>query len=345
MSRRSLALLALVATLLLVVFGGALALRLYRGAPLGPLPVEALDLPSGTSLVAGLNIPAALASPAWLRPALGERDTLHEKLRALEQESGLALERDVQHVVVAVDDLSASHPRYALVVIGRFESQRVLDALSLSARGQGPTIRAAGGAALHVVAEDTAEPFGFASPARGLLVAGRPALVASFLESHARRARPLTSNRRMAELLRSVAADAPLWLVADQNALGQRLAGLGRTPVPRPRALTVAVAPDGALELAAEMDDAATAEKAAQTLQGFLALARIEGARRAARPETPDLSRSLERVTIRADGRLTRATLPPVATRALVVLALARFKPAITPAGAGGGDASAAPAD
>jgi len=355
MSRKTVVLLGLVAVLFLGVLGVTAYVLLFPSPAIGPLRPEAAVLPAETRLILGVNVAAARRSDAWkglleaeppeagdARAARGSSATTWGRdLAGLERWTGVRLERDVDEIVVGAGGNDGLPSWTIALVFGRFDAERIR--ATLAAQGLVRAQRSVAGTPLHVLAWRADGDWGLAFPAPDLALLGPTTLVESALAARERARQPLLGNEPLRSLLLRLAQPRPLWLAADETAVRWISHGPIHPPASAlPLSLTVAAGVGGDVEVAGEMADEAGAARLAQTIQGLVAFGRARAARGRSTPVDADLMQVIDHLSVQADGRLTRLTLPAGAAPTLVASAtsalsswLATHRPPAFPADAG----------
>jgi hypothetical protein len=324
--------LVLVSAVLLAAAGGAFWYFRYYASPppVGPLPGRALVLPADSALLAGIDAKAFFASAGYQQltsgeiPSLGQalspeqaetlkkqvREGIQKGLQEAEDKTGIRLDTDLERVVLAVSDLDAKEPRFALLAWGTFDPEKVRRAVeaSLQAEGETLTAKTVEGTTVHVASATGKPAAALAFPDEKTLLAGQAAVVETIVASRARRERPIQANASLMALVKGLDPGSGYWIVMDEPFVArmQKEAGGSRPPVPLPRTLTLAGKFDGGLELAGEMADAAAAKNLADMIQGGLALARMQLAQDPEMQKVPGAQQMLDGVEVKAEGaRLT----------------------------------------
>ena len=215
----------------------------------------------------------------------------------LEARTGIRFDTDVDGVLVASTGVDASpepEDNSLLIARGRFDAVRIEGVM----RGRGGEIDQYRGKRIVTIANTTNDAaLAFAEP--GLLLFGPQASVRGALDAKAGAVAGIVSNREFMALVNDV-SDGTAWSVAKLDTVS------GRTPFPP--ALMNQLPPinwfaasgrvDTGLHgrLRAEARDVQSAETLRDVIQGFLALARLQGGR------DPAYRSMLDSVALTADG-------------------------------------------
>ena len=215
----------------------------------------------------------------------------------LEARTGIRIDTDVDGVLVASTGVDASLERAdasLLIARGRFDASRIEGLM----RGRGGQIDQYRGKRIVTVANTTNDAaLAFAEP--GLLLFGPQASVRGALDAKAGASPGIGSNREFMALVNDV-SDGTAWSVAKMDTAS------GRTPFP-PAVMNQLppinwFAASGRVDsglhgrLRAEARDVQSAESLRDVVQGFLALARLQGGR------DPAYRSMLDSVALTANG-------------------------------------------
>ena len=254
-------------------------------------------VPANALMVAYADVRGLMNSPFHERirqlqrtnPAAGSDD--------LEARTGIRFDTDIDGVLVASSGVDAPQERpegSLLIARGRFDAARI-ESVMRSRGGQVDQYRGKRIVTLANAASDTA--LAFAEP--GLLLFGPQASVRGALDAKAGAAAAIGSNREFMTLVNDV-SDGTAWSVAKLDSAS------GHAPFPP--ALMNQLPPinwfaaSGRVgtglhgRLRAEARDIQSAESLRDVIQGFLALARMQGAR------DPAYRSMLDSVALTADG-------------------------------------------
>jgi hypothetical protein len=295
MSKRTrLFLLASAAVLIAVVVAGVIA-RVVVAAVASNTPEELAYVTATTRMVAYADVHQLMASP------------LHDRWRDLqktgaptgddlEARTGIRFDRDIDHVVIASagDTQGASSPSL-VIARGRFDQARIDAAM----RQQGAHASTYRGKPLLSIKDATHDAtVALAEP--GLLLFGPQAAVRDALDAKAGAGAIIASNREFMALVDEV-DDGTAWSVARFDSLS------GRTPLPSSVVSQLPpidwIAASGHVDsgvrglVRAEAHDEQAAQNLHDVVQGFLALARLQGSR------DPAYKALLDTVVLNAQGK------------------------------------------
>jgi hypothetical protein len=309
MNRSRLVLFASVVIVALGVIAGLGVLWLDSArADVGPLPAEGLVLPAETRFVMGVDVKRFTASPMFTRYA--DREGMRPKaMRDLEEKTGLDLARDIDQIVVAGSREGGPQSKPLVLVLGRFDVEKIGRSLEAEARANARTHEGvkifsfadkAGTSAVGFLDEHT-------------LVFGPTDRVDTVAASHAQGAAPLSENTEMVALVESVKPGSTFWMVGDQNALsalpsaipGQGGAAMNLPPL-QSLTLTGDLDPQLSLALTGVAADEAGATKLADVVRGFVALMSLQAAQK---PELQELASAFN-VATEANRVLISARIP-----------------------------------
>ena len=266
---------------------GALYLDPARAA-VGPLPPQALSLPSGTRFVMGLDVKRFMASPFYQRFSAGKADRLRA-FTELEEKTGINPERDVDQIYVSGGQpgLPGRGGDGIMVIVGRFDRYKVSRAIETEKKGV--TSKSVQGTTVYLFNED---PSGKGSGAAAFLddntiVMGAQPSVEQVVGSRGRGEAPLRDNAGLLALLEGVRPGSTFWMVGDQSLLsnlpkaipGPGGAGTSQSiELPALKSLTVTgdLDPQVSLDLTGEAGDEAAAKNLADVVRGFVALATLQ---------------------------------------------------------------------
>jgi len=295
MSKRTrLFLLASAAVLAAVVVAGVIA-RVVVAAVASNTPEELAYVTAATRMVAYADMQQLMSSP------LHDRWRDFQKTGAptgddLEARTGIRFDRDIDHVVIASPGNTQGASNPSLVIArGRFDQARI-DAAMRQQGAQASTYR---GKQLLSIKDATHDAtVAFAEP--GLLLFGPQAGVRDALDAKAGAGAIIASNREFMALVDEV-DDGTAWSVARFDSLS------GRTPLPSSVVSQLPpidwIAASGHVDsgvrglVRAEAHDEQAAQNLHDVVQGFLALARLQGAR------DPAYKALLDSVVLTAQGK------------------------------------------
>lgn len=291
----------LISSFALVAVGAALALSVFVLGParaaVGPLPAEALALPSDSRVVMGFDVARVVASPLYerLRAGQGGSDPFAE----LRDKTGLDPARDLERVIVA----SGSEGKGVAMAFGRFD--RYALGRALEAR-KGVTWQQHAGTTMYLFDESSKSTGALAFLGDDVVVAGERGAVERTLANRESGA-SLRANAELMALLGRVKAGSAFWLVGDHTALSKLpgIAAPGAAPgsgaqlsLPAVQGViaTADLDPLLALDVSADAADAAAAGKLADVVRGGLALLSLQAAQK------PELQQLTSAVSITTEG-------------------------------------------
>jgi hypothetical protein len=252
----------------------------------GPLPAEALALPSDSQVLMGLAVRPFVASSFYKRFSQPGAILRPTSLDALRRECQVDPERDLDQVVVA----RGRQGEIAILALGRFDRKMMEAAWSR---------RTPGKVALSLVfPSPNAFALGSASWIGGIARKGAGA--------------GLTANAALMPLVGQVPARTTFWMVGVGDALSLLATDGGKSqaaatlplglPALKSIVVTGDVEPSLSLSAVAEAADEKAARGLADTLSGFLALAALQSQRK---PALKDLASA---VTVTTEGARVRVT-------------------------------------
>ncbi len=258
---------------------------------------ELTYVPATTLMVAYADVRGLMNSPFHERIRQLQRTSPAAGSDDLEARTGIRFDTDIDGVLVAstgVDALQERADASLLIARGRFDATRI-EGVMRSRGGQVDQYRGKRIVTLTNTTNDTA--LAFAEP--GLLLFGPQASVRGALDAKAGAAATISSNREFMALVNDV-SDGTAWSVAKLDSAS------GRAPFPP--ALMNQLPPinwfaasgrvDTGLHgrLRAEARDVQSAESLRDVIQGFLALAKLQGGR------DPAYRSMLDSVALTANG-------------------------------------------
>ena len=295
MSKRTRLFLLASAGVLIAVVTAGVAARVVVGAVGSNIPEELAYVTAATRMVAYADVHQLMTSP------------LHDRWRDLqrtgaptgddlEARTGIKFDRDIDHVVIAsAADTQGPSNRSLLIARGRFDQARIEGAMRQQG-AQASTYRNKQLLSITDAAHDAT--VAFAEP--GLLLFGPQAGVHDALDAKAGRGAVIASNREFMALVDEV-DDGTAWSVARFDSLS------GRTPLPSSVISQLPpidwIAASGHVDsgvrglVRAEAHDAQAAQNLHDVVQGFLALARLQGSR------DPAYKALLDSVVLNAQGK------------------------------------------
>lgn len=278
-------------------------------AAVGPIPPEALALPSDSGVVMGFDV-RALANSQFYAKFGGEGEPGRvEALAELERRTGLNPSRDIDSVVVAVAAPTAKtegarrHDSGLVFVTGRFDQARleasIPEANKVSKeRRDGVTIyREATGKGNGEVAFLDA----------GILVAGDATGVEAFLANR-RSGRGIRDNAELVSMLERVEPGSTWWAVGGPSVLDRATSEMGGPMANLPKVKDVVayghVDPEVGLTATAEATDDKAAAKIADVVRGFSAMLSLQSSQK---PELAQIADSIS-VATEQDKVMIKAT-------------------------------------
>jgi hypothetical protein len=303
----------------------------FAAAPAaGALPAEAYLLPQDAVVVVSADVKGFFASRLWQQVSSGQIGTaagltaeksaelakdvqegMTKGMADMDSEVGFRADRDLDWVFFGLRNPDAPSPEGVAVLVGRFDATRILAAAEASQVKSGSTVSKKTVGAVTVLSTQKAGKPGFAlavaSPQH--VVVGDLPLVEAVLAARTAGRKPLEANTQILSRLRGMKPAGSVFLVAGE-ALTKKVGESPSSPVPAPKNVSLAIAFDGATELAAEMATAADAQKAVSTLQGQLGM--IGGMLSAdPDPQKGVAGKMLSGLSVRADGATLRVGTAP----------------------------------
>jgi hypothetical protein len=277
-----------VVLLCVVVFAGA------RLAAIDEPTAATLEyVTEDASMVTYANVRALMASP--LRDRLREIGIAHPAIAALQEWAGVSLERDVDDLVFSTGAAAGdAGGRQLLIVSGRFDSRR----LEEYARAHGGRIEPYGGARIVLAPRPTGDA-AIALTGSGLALVGDAPAVRRALDAKTGAVRAITDN---VGFMHAVAGldDPDAWSVATMQAVAVRAAlspdVVAQLPAIDWLAASGQLGPGARGVITALAHDETAAEHLRELVQGFMALARMQGAR------NPELREVLASATLAGEG-------------------------------------------
>ncbi len=296
-----------VASLLTTAVGISVGLLAYYGGfqgvvPAGSGPAELRYVPADATLVAFADVQAVMASELrqQLRRVVPPHESGHEEF---EQNTGINIERDIDHVVASLAAPAAADRLPASVLVlarGRFDAARIEAAM----RQHGARVETHRGASVMTLGEDQAD--GAAAPDRQLALAfvepevvavGSPRLVRSAIDLR-EGGENVTANRDMFDLVQSVRGD--VWAVGLFDALTRqaRLPAAVAERLPPVTRFAASGQVNGGLQgaIRVETTDEQSADQWRDVVRGILAMARLQA------PSDPELRNMLDSFELGGTG-------------------------------------------
>ena len=278
-------------------------------ADVGPLPGEGLVLPAETRFVMGIDVKRFTASPMFARYAA--REGMRPKaMRDLEEKTGLDLARDIDQVVVAGSREGGPKAKPLVLVLGRFDLEKIGETLKAEAKANARTHE---GVTLFGFA-DKSGPSTVAFLDEQTLLFGPSDRVEVVAASHARGATPFRENAEMLALVESVKPGSTFWMVGDKTALatlpsaipGQGGSAAMNLPPLQSLTLTGDLDPQISLALTGVAADETGATKLADVVRGFIALMSLQAQQK---PELQQLASAFS-VSTETNRVLISARIP-----------------------------------
>ena len=259
-------------------------------AAVGPVPPEALALPSDSSVVMGFDVRALTSSQFYAKFGGEGEPGRVDALAEIERKTGLNPERDIDSVVIAIranatepqaDGVRKHRPENALVfVTGRFDAARLESSIpdagkATKERRDGVTIyREATGKSNGAVALLDA----------GILVAGDAASVETFLANRST-GHGIRDSALLVSQLESIEPGSTFWAVGGPSVLSRVTSEVGGPAANLPSIKQVVayghLDPEVGMTATAEAADAKSAAKIADVLRGFSAMLSLQSGQRA----------------------------------------------------------------
>jgi hypothetical protein len=295
-----------------VIAVGALLLDPARAA-IGPLPGEALVLPSECRFVVGLDVKRFVGSPLYKRLSAGGANAIRPAgFTELQQKMGLDPERDVDRLIIAGLPPADGQPRGLFVALGRFDKDRIVQSIEGPNRGVSEAVE---GTPVWTFVESPKGSVAGAVLSPRVLVLGSRDAVRAAVAAQARRQTPLKTNAELIGRIESVRTGSTFWMVGDQSLLSQLpgslpIPGMGSggggtsqsvsLPALRGLAVTGDLEPVVALDVVGFAADAKAAQNLADLVRGFVAIASLQAAQK------PELRELASAITVAADGDKVR---------------------------------------
>jgi hypothetical protein len=301
-----------------VIAVGSLLLDPARAA-VGPLPGEALVLPSECRFVVGLDVKRFVSSPLYKKFSAGGANAIRPAgFTELQQKMGLDPERDVDQLIIAGLPPADGQPRGLFVAFGRFDKDRIVQSIEGPNKGVSEAVE---GTPVWTFVESPKGSVAGAVLSPRMLVLGSGDAVKATVAAHARRQTPLKTSAELIGRIESVKPGSTFWMVGDQSLLSQLpgslpIPGVGSgggggsqsVSLPALRGLTVTgdLEPVVALDVVGYAADAKAAQNLADLVRGFVAIVSLQAAQK------PELRELASAITVTADGEKVRlgARLP-----------------------------------
>jgi hypothetical protein len=311
--------LVVVGALMVVAVGVMVALAAFwldpARASIGPLPGEALVLPSDSTLVLGLDVKRVAAS-TFYRKFARERGARPQALTEFTQKTGIDPERDIDRVVFAAGKDAATDS--VALISGRFDRARLAAELAKTLKSKtvaGVTVYDFGGA----------QSSGIAILDDHTLIAGVDATLARTLVARAEGGQGLRGNHELIELLTQVKPGSTFWVVGDRTLVGKLPraipapgGGSSELSLPALKGLTITgdLEPLVTINATGITADAAAAGNLADVLRGLAALLAIQSSQK---PELKQLASALSITTenerVHLNGRFSYELLDAMTGR------------------------------
>ncbi len=280
-------------------------------AAVGPVPPEALALPSDSAMVMGFDVRALTASQFYAKFGGEGEPGRVEALAELEKRTGLNPVRDIDSVVVA---MGAPQPKAAdgshhrdngiVFVTGRFDAAR-LEA-SIPEPGKAQKERRDG---VTIYREATGKGTGeVALLDAGILVAGDATSIEAFLANR-KTGRGIRDNHELVNMLERVEPGSTWWAVGGPSVLSRATSEIGGAAANLPNVKEVVayghLDPEVGMTATAEAADAKSATKIADVVRGFSAMLSLQAGQK---PELAQIADSIS-VATEQDKVLVKATI------------------------------------
>ncbi len=278
-------------------------------AAVGPLPAEALVLPSDSRYVIGFDVKRFVASPLYGRLTAEARP---DAMRALEDKTGLNPERDLERIVIAGRGGSGTGAPLALV-LGRFDRHNLGRGIESEQKGR-VTWKDVEGTTVYLFKEGEKGSTALAFLDDRALLLGSAEGVETAIGNRVRGANGLLGNAALTGLLEKLKPGAAFWMVGDQSLLANLPRSMGgpggdaQVTLPALRSLSVTgeLDPLLAVSVTGEAADAPGATNLADVVRGFVALAALQSAQK---PELKDLASAIT-VATEQNRVLVNARIP-----------------------------------
>jgi hypothetical protein len=288
-------------------------------AAVGPLPAEALVLPTDSRFVIGLEVKRFVASPFYKRLAPEMRP---DAMRELEEKTGLNPERDLDRIVIAGRGPHTGPP--LALVLGQFDRQKLSRTIETERKDR-VTWKDVQGTTVYLFREGEKSATAVAFLDDRALLIGSAEGVETAIGNRVRGTPGLRGNASLTGLLEKLKPGAAFWMVGDQSLLAnlpRSMAGPGggdtQVTLPALRSLTVTgeLDPLLAISVTGEAPDAAAATNLADVVRGFVALAALQAGQK---PELKDLASAISVATeenrVLVNARISYETLEALQPR------------------------------
>jgi hypothetical protein len=304
-----------------VMLGSALVVGLGSSAALsalflagakpgvGPLPAEALSLPSETRFLVGVDVKRLVASPLYRRYAASSPAVFSE----IKSRTGLDPERDIDRIVVTNTSEKANSG--VVLVWGSIHAAAISRSVETPDH-KDVQRKNLGGETLFTYEDANGTSVALALLNDHSLLVGGGEAVQKVLANASSGVSPLRSNLPLMALLGRVRLGATLWMVGDQSllaALPRTLPGAGGGNAPsfnlpplRSLMATADLDPAVVFEVEGEAADPAAAKNLADIIRGIMALATMQAQQK---PELQSLASAVS-VTNDQSRVLLNARLP-----------------------------------
>jgi hypothetical protein len=287
---RSRRLIATAAAISVLGVGLAFSTRLTgtARAAVGPVPPEALALPSDSAVVMGFDVRAMTSSQFYAKFSGEGEPGRVDALAELERKTGLNPARDIDSIVVAIRATGKSesganrHTENALIfVTGRFDAARLES--SVPEAGRASRERRDG---VTIYREATNKPNGGAIALldAGILVAGDSVSVDIFLANRLT-GHGLRDSQALVSLLETVEPGSTFWAVGGPSVLSRMTSQVGGPMGNLPSVKQVVayghLDPEVGMTATAEAADEKSATKIADVLRGFSAMLSLQAGQKA----------------------------------------------------------------
>ncbi len=312
-----------------------------------PLPPVAFSLPASVDVVSGVDLKRLFHSPLYAQLKAGDLSSLGsavppEKAAKMKKEivegiekamteaeanSGIRPDRDLDQIVFAVSNTSivqapgGGEPDLVVLALGRFDQAAVERAYETAVKKEGgtPATRTVAGVTVHRMNDTKGkESGGFTFLDPGTLAFGTPAALDAFLGNRAKNLKPLQGNADLAARLGRLRPTATYWLVGMPSLAAGMAKGKTPPPMPLPQAFSLTLDDTAGFELLGEMATEAEAKNMADTIQGGLAMVKMQATSPEAQKQAPGADKLLDKVVVKPEGKLVRLAIPGSSGTAMI---------------------------
>ncbi len=289
---------------------GALYLDPARAA-VGPLPGEALSLPSDTRFVMGFDVKRFVQSEFYRRFG-ADKSLRPDAFKELEEKLGMNPERDLDFVVVAGRESGQSRgPGSGVVMVsGRFDQYKIGRAIETEKKAN-VTTKKHEGVSVYLFNEGKPGVAAVAFLDDDTLVLGSLEAVESTITNRVQGRGGLRTNRGLVSLLEGVKPGSTFWMVGDQNLLSHmpaQIPGVGpdgaavQLPPIQSLVVTGDLEPGLSFEAVGEARDDVAARNLTSVIQGVFALVQLQSGQK------PELKELASAVSVATEGTKVRVS-------------------------------------